>query len=222
MQVMRTATLTILTMISFLSCSYGQSRKDSLLVFVGEKIEVKYTPEEEKDSLIYPVINGKDTTYFKSVSLNFDSRYIAKYKILKLVHGYYKKDTIEFIVFDHYGEPAFSKFRHVLLFVSYYDGKLYHEKYQYFDVYMTKSGRWASPYTIYDYSHPFDDRVAIKPEKIMFDKKIVFPINDTNYSKYPKPYFEIRNGFAKPIYGNYIEDLYEFKLRTVLKARGIY
>ena len=28
----------------------------------------------------------------------------------------------------------------------------------------------------------------------MFDKKIVFPINDTNYSKYPKPYFEIRMG----------------------------
>ena len=63
-------------------------KKNSLFVFVGEKIEIKNLPQKE---------------------LAFNSAYIAKYKILDKIYGDYSKDTIEFEVYDHYGVPAFAK-----------------------------------------------------------------------------------------------------------------
>ena len=39
---------------------------------------------------------------------------------------------------------------------------------------------------------------------------------------YPKPYYDIRNGKAIAIYGNYVDDLFILKQQTILKARGIY
>ena len=156
---MKTTIITILTLYFSLTSVFGQTRKDSLLVFIGEKIEVKYSPEEKKESPVDTIIEGNDTSYVRTVSVSIDSRYIAKYKILQLNNGSYKQDTIEFFVFDHYGEPAFSKYKTVLLFVSYYKGKLYHEKYQYFDLYLTADNKWASPYSSGDYNHPFKDKI---------------------------------------------------------------
>lgn len=72
---------------------------NSLFVFVGEKIEVKEMPYEE---------------------WSMDAGYKAKYKILQKVYGDYDKAIIEFEVYDHYGIPKFSKYKHVLLFVSEY------------------------------------------------------------------------------------------------------
>jgi hypothetical protein len=39
---------------------------------------------------------------------------------------------------------------------------------------------------------------------------------------FPTPYYEISNGMATAVYGNYIEDLFKLKQETILKARGIY
>ncbi len=223
---MKTTTITILTLLISLTSLFGQTSKDSLLVFIGEKIEVKYSPEEKKESPVDTIIEGKDTSYVRQVSISMDSRYIAKYKILQKVHGSYKTDTIEFFVFDHYGEPAFSKYQTVLLFVSYYNGELYHEKYQYYKLYMTENGKWASPYPSGDYNHPFKDSITVKPEKIVFKGDVSFPVDkltsEDRNTWYPKPYYEIKNGQATAIYGNYIDDLFKLKQQTILKARGIY
>jgi hypothetical protein len=194
------------------------TRKDSLIVFIGEKIEVNYVerpPIEEK-------IEGNDTIIF----IRRDNEYRAKYKIIQLVHGSYKPDTIEFAVFDHYGEPPFSQHQTVLLFVSDYNGKLYHEKYQYFDLYMAENDEWASPYSSINYDHPFKNSITVKPEKIKFKNRVSFPIDKLTKKdiewRYPSPYYEIRNGQAIAIYGNYVDDLFKLKQQTVLKARGIY
>ncbi len=216
---MKTTTISILTLLISLTSAFGQTRKDSLLVFIGEKIEVKYSPEEKKES---PV----DTSYIKHVSVSMDSRYVAKYKILQLINGSYRQDTIEFLVFDHYGEPAFSKYKTVLLFVSYYNGNLYHEKYQYFDLYLTTDNKWASPYSRGDYNHPFKDKITVKPEKISFKSEVSFSIDklpsDEIQTWFPKPYYDLKNGKAIAIYGNYVDDLFKLKQQTILKARGIY
>jgi len=223
---MKTTTITILTLIISLTSVFGQTRKDSLLVFIGEKIDVKYSPEEKKESPVDTIIEGNDTSYVRHVSVSMDSRYIAKYKILQVINGSYKQDTIEFFVFDHYGEPAFSKYQTVLLFVSYYNGKLYHEKYQYFDLYLTTDNKWASPYSSGDYNHPFKDNITVKPERISFKQKISFPVDkfsaDDIKTWFPKPYYDIKNGKAIAIYGNYVDDLFKLKQQTILKARGIY
>ncbi|MBC7571150.1 MAG: hypothetical protein H7319_15635 [Spirosoma sp.] len=223
---MKTTTITILTLLISLTSVFGQTPKDSLLVFIGEKIEVKYSPEEKKESPVDTIIEGNDTSYVRHVSVSMDSRYIAKYKILQLINGSYKQDTIEFFVFDHYGEPAFSKYQTVLLFVSYYNGKLYHEKYQYFDLYLTTDNKWASPYSSGDYNHPFKDKITVKPERIAFKEEISFPVDkyssDDIKTWFPKPYYDIKNGKAIVIYGNYVDDLFKLKQQTILKARGIY
>jgi len=198
-------------LIAFLSLTsaFGQTPADSLIVFVGEKIYVNYSPEENESS---------------SVSVSLDNRYTAKYKILQLIHGSYKSDTIEFIVFAHDGVPEFSNHQTVLLFVTKENGKIYHEKYQYFKLYLTEKGKWASPYSSADYNHPFKNSITVKPEKIAFIGDVSFPVdkytsNNRYYKLYPEPFYEIKNGRATAIYGNYVEDLFKLKLQTVLKAR---
>lgn len=218
---MKTTTITILTILISLTSVFGQTQKDSLLVFIGEKIEVKYSPEQSSSDTI---INGKDTII--SVSVSMDSRYVAKYKVLQLINGSFRQDTIEFFVYDHYGEPALSKYNTVLLFVSQYKGKLYHEKYQYFALYLTTDNKWASPYPSGDYNHPFKDNITVKPEKISFKEEVSFPIDklssDQIQTLFPKPYYDLRNGKAVAIYGNYVDDLFKLKQQTIFKARGIY
>jgi hypothetical protein len=223
---MKTTIIIFFAILISLTTTYGQTRRDSLIVFIGDKIDVKYSPEEKKESRVDTIIEGNDTSYVRHVSLISNSRYIAKYKILQLVHGSYNADTIEFIAYDHYGEPAFSKHQTVLLFVSDYNGKLYHEKYQYFNLYMTESGKWASPYSSGDYNHPFKDSITVKPEIINFKDVVSIPVdrltNKTIKIWYPKPYYNIKNGKAIAIYGNYVDDLFKLKQQTILKARGIY
>lgn len=222
---MKTTIITFLSLFIFCSSLCGQNLKDSLLVFIGEKIEVKYSPEEKKEKLVLR-IKGNDSVYVKQHSISMDSRYIAKYKVVKLLNGSFNNDIIEFEVFDHYGEPRFSKFNTVLLFVSKHNGKLYHEKYQYFDLYKTKDGMWASPYSSSDYNHPSKENITVKPEKISFQNEISFVVdkltNDELKIWYPSPYFEVKDGRAIAKYGNYIDDLFKLKQQTILKARGIY
>lgn len=146
-----------------------------LYVFVGEKISVS-----------------------KTAYSGFDECYIAKYKVLKNIYGDYSGDTIEFKVYDHYGVPAFSQYKNVMLFVSRHKGQLYHEKYQYFDVYKTINGRWAS------YGDPYKNdayhRKKLTPVLITFADDID----------------------AKPTLGAYAEDLFIVKKEGVLKARGFF
>jgi len=217
----RVTGIVLIIFFSLLS-AFGQTRKDSLIVFVGEKIKVKYVKRPIKGTRI----EGKDTIHF----IRMDNEYLAKYKILQLVHGSYISNTIVFTVFDHYGKPAFSRYQTVLLFVSYYNGKLYHEKYQYFDLYMTECGKWASPYSFDAYDYP-SDSITVIPEKILFKKEVSFPIfqrtdtEDEEYTimmqrmkeLYPKPYYEIKNKRAIAKYGNYVDDLFKLKQQTVLK-----
>ena len=191
----------------------GTTRKGNLIVFVGEKIEVKSLG-------IYP------SETIKGIILLYDEAYIAEYKILQLVHGSYKSDTIEFTVYDHYGEPAFSKFQTVLLFISKHNGKLFHEKYLYFDLYMTNNGEWASPYSSQAYNHPFKNRITVKPELISFIDEVSYSVEDMDADeiekRFPQPYYKIEEKRAIAVYGNYVEDLFILEQQTTLKARGIY
>ncbi len=122
------------------------------------------------------------------------------------------------------GVPAFSKFNYVLLFVSNYNGKFYHEKYQYFDVYKTKEGKWAScgdPYKFDEYH-----RKGLKAVRLEFNEPVSFDLStltDERIRKlYPKPYFIINNKKALCVMGAYVEDLFQVKKEGVLKARGIF
>ncbi|MCI4671833.1 MAG: hypothetical protein MRZ79_27065 [Bacteroidia bacterium] len=198
--------------------TFCQQPTENLLVFIGEKISVI---EAERQN----ITTGTDTVYIKGDTtfggrethqVFMDSKFTAYYKIKKLLHGKYAFDTITFIAFDHYGKPAFSDYRHALLFVSSYPGDtiFYHKKYQFYDVYRSKNGRWAGSYSAYDYNNQIADRAYISPHKIKFEEKVIYPVNpqlkkEELQSLFPKPYFKIKRDQAIAIYGNYADELFQ-------------
>lgn len=187
----------------------GQTRKDSLYVFVGKKISVEG---------------------FKPVSdhgeVPFNASFKARYVILQQVYGHYDQDSIEFEVYDHYGIPAFSAYDHVLLYVSNVQGTLIHEKYQYADVYKTRNGRWASGYRVGDYDHPYNQESPVRPERIEFAEEVSYPVSNLDTAainqQFPAPYYRIAGGRAIVVMGNYVEELFALKQTSILKARGIF
>jgi hypothetical protein len=181
------------------------AQHSSLLIFVGEKITLEELPYNVND---------------------FDEKFIAKYRIIERVYGEFLKDTITFEVHDHYGIPPFTNYQHVLLFISEINGKFYHEKYQYFDVYRTKNGKWASPYSTDDYGHPYNVNTSVKPEKIDFLKEVSYDVEGWKKSEivanYPQPFYKIRKNKAIAVFGNYIPELVQLKKDGILKARKIF
>lgn len=179
--------------------------QNHLIAFVGEKIEVKEIPYEPGD---------------------FDAGFIAKYKVLQMVYGNYTKDTIEFEASDHYGTPPFSEYKNVLLFVVEDEGKYYHEKYMYNDVYITRSGKWAGSYAGGDYGHEFNYNTTVKPQKINFLEEVSYNIEGRTKEEaeiiFPKPYYKISRDKAIAVYGNYIEELFRLKKEGFLTARKLF
>lgn len=178
----------------------------NVYVFVGQKLKVDYEPEP----------------YYCNVE-TMDSRFNAEYKILEKEIGQYNKDTISFTVFDHYGKPAFSKYETVLLFVSEYCDKLFHEKYQYFDLYKTADNKWASPGDPYKYdSYHKKNLVA---QSIKFADSVWFDISKLSKvavkQQYPESFYKIEGLKAIPIKGSYVDELITVKKDGVLKARKI-
>jgi len=186
--------------------NYGANDSNRLFAFVGERLLVEPLPHKRG---------------------SIDNSFKAKYAILEKVYGNFPYDTIEFVAYDHYGTPPFSKFKNVLLYVEADSGTYYHEKYLYNDVYKTKSGRWAGSYTG-DYEHAYNKHTKIKPVKIDFAERVVYPTKAIVYSgsqvtyAYHKPYFKIVDDSAIAIYGNFVEELFTLKKTGVLTARGFF
>lgn len=210
---------TIVIILSLTEKFYCQEKYDSLIVFVGEKISVVDFPDS---TYLDTLVTEGDTIV--TIHTAEDARFIATYKVIQLINGNYIQDTISFIVYDHYGRPAFSKFQNVLLFVRQIEGKYYHVKYQYFEVYRTKNNRWASPYNSFEYDHPNSHTFTVKAEQIQFVDEISNEISGMSKKQirtiYPKPYYRIEKNKAISVYGNYIEELFLIKQQGVLKARG--
>lgn len=188
-----------------------QKVPSNLYIFIGEKVSMNYEADP-----YYCNVYSLDDGGIKSV-----------YKIKEKIYGDYPKDTIEFKAYDHYGRPMFGYYDTVLLFVSEYCGKLYQEKYQFFDLYKTKDGRWASPGDPYKFDESQEDK-TIKPQLIDFDPLIrieTMPPEDEQYperfQEYKAPYYRLIGNKAFPLMGTYVDDLIKVKLDGVFKERNI-
>ena len=175
-----------------------QANPTNYYIFIGKKIDV--TVESQP--------------YYCNGDELLDAKFKSIYKIEKNIYGVFPKDTITFTAFDHFGVPNFSKFDNVLLFVGEYCGNLYHEKYQYFDLYKTKNGKWACPGNPYKYNKYLKDKI-IKPKKIKFDKSVWFDISNLNpkliEQEYPKEFYKIIDNKAIPFMGTYVDELLTIK-----------
>jgi hypothetical protein len=180
-------------------------------VFVGEKLDVHRVVEAPKPGTII-----------------LDQGFAATYRVVQNLYGGYAHDTIRFQAFDHYGTPAFSKFQYVLLYVSEYNGKLYHEKYQFSPVFKATNGRWAGPYPTYDYQHPnlAATPTQVKPEKIPFGPDAYLDITgyapEVAQKNFPALYYRLEGNRAIPVLGNYAEELFQLKKEGSLKARSLF
>lgn len=197
--------------------TYAQTAKDSLFVFVGEKIEVK--------SFNVPaVIDSTSSPGNKIYRINMDEGFKAKYRVIKEVYNHYTKDTINFEAFDHYGTPGFANYKYVMLFLKKNHDKWYHEKYQYFNVYKTLDGKWASPGNPYRFE--YENKQTLKAIPIKFKEPVAFDI--TNLKKevvnnqYPAPFFKIYGNKAVAVLGQHADALFEIKKNGVLKYRGYF
>ena len=156
--------------------------KRDLIVFVGKKLSVVEKPAEEN---------------------SLDGKFQARFRILKRVFGRYDEPEITFTVYDHYGEPGFADYDTALMFVSRYEGKLYHEKYQFFPVYPTANGRWASCGDAVQWEIGYEHKCPLKPVPITFAGHVTEKTTGQQCTE-----------------GNYVEDLFALRRDGVLKARG--
>jgi hypothetical protein len=174
-----------------------------LYVFVGEKITLDY-------------VNQNYCNYY-----SWDSKYVAEYRIIENVYDSFPGNTIKFTGFTH-GHLSFGNFQHVLLFVGEYCGKLYHEKYQFFDVYKTANGKWASPGDPYRYDKMVQTK-SIKAELMTFKDTLWFDARTYGWGdikkKFPEGYFRVEGNKATPLMGTYVGDLIMVKKEGTLKGK---
>ncbi|AWA31085.1 hypothetical protein HYN48_13865 [Flavobacterium magnum] len=105
------------------------------------------------------------------------------------------------------------------------DGKWYHQKYQYSDVYETIDGRWATPGKDFEYWHEYNENPPFQPENIIFKEQICIDISNIDNEVIEtrvKPYYEVEGKKACAKMGNYVEELFELKKTGVLHARGLF
>lgn len=198
--------------VTYIPCE--QKQPSNFYIFVGEQISKKY--EEDPYYCNVVTLDGGGMKY--------------KYRIIDEVYGDYPNDTIEFTSNSHLGRPMIEYYDKVLLFVGEYCGKLYQEKYQFFDVYKTKDGKWASPGDPFKFDNYADYKkdTTIKAQLIEFDSFIrinTIPSIDEDYperfQKYEAPYYRLIGDKAVPLMGTYVEDLIKIKMNGGLKRINI-
>jgi hypothetical protein len=190
--------------IEYVECA---DENPELYVFVGEVIEVKEIEE----------------AYYCN-RIPFDSKYKAKLKILDNVYGSFSKDTIVFNAYDHYGKPNFANFKNVLIYVAKHCDTLYHQKYQFSPAYQIE-GKWAS--TFNNSRKKNNDLYRQKAKPMKFDESVFFVVNNQVSDslinvRLKKPYFSRKDSVFKPLYGNYVEDIFEIMKQTYFKESSYF
>lgn len=186
----------------------NEGKGENLFAFIGEKISLD---QQEPPACERCVI--------------MDSYYVANYRILDTVFGNYRGNTIAFDVFDHYGEPRFSKSDTVLLFVQQQaDGSWVHVKYQFAALYRGTDGEW---YGCGDpYGPAFKGQRTVQARPIQFAAPVSFPLTDMSAGeirkRYPAEYFEVRDGHAWCTMGTSVADLFQATKETALTNYGIF
>jgi len=219
------------------------TQKYKVADIIKDKIQVNLKPapcishkrcDQKNPSKIYAFVGKKinvisvDTSKYCGEMM--DSEYKAEYKIEQEFSEHYPNSIITFTAYDHNSmyEYDFRNYENVLLFIGEYCGDLIQLKYQFFPLYKTIDGRWATPVDTYMEHYYKSDNY--KPTNITFDKSVSFnllrskikltddQITQLKQHKFPEEYYKIENGKAIPIAGRYAEDL--VKLRKELSERN--
>lgn len=181
-----------------------QKNPSKLYAFVGRKV----------------MVSSVDNSKYCGLSL--DSEYKGEYMIEQEFGDHYPNSKIIFTAYDHNSkyEYDFRNYNNILVFVGEYCGDLIQLKYQFYPVYKTIDGKWATP--VDTYMEPYYKSDEFQPVNLTFDESVRFDLSRINNNiseeqiaqlkqfKYPEKYYKIENGKAIPIAGRYVEDLVKF------------
>lgn len=186
-----------------------QKIPSKLYVFVGEKINVSS-------------VDTSDYCY-----MLMDSKYNATYKIEQEFGDHFPDSKITFMAYDHDFSHRFLFENYnvnVLLFVEERCGELIHKRYNFFPVYKTQDGRWATP--VDTYKDKYDKSKKDLYENIVFDESVSFDLpnqlSDEQMAefiknRFPEKYYRIKDGKAYPIIGIYAENMVKHWMETYKK-----
>lgn len=198
----------------------------NLYAFIGEKISVvKFDPNAdiEKRQTITKALDEETGDSVDVVHQRYimDSGFRCTYKILKNIFNNLPNDTIEFVAYDHYGTPGFAEKDTVILYLSKNkkEGHLFHQKYQYDNVFKDEKGNYFS-YPKFPGTHYTKYKDSINGFKINLENE---KYNLQNLSKeiiksnYPKEFYKIKGKTAFPIKGIYLDELLNYRLKSMFK-----
>ena len=150
-----------------------------------------------------------------------DKGFRCKYKIVKNIFNHLPNDTVEFVAYDHYGNPGFAEKDTVILYLSKNkeEGHYFHQKYQYDNVFKDEKGNYFS-YPKFPGTHYTKYKDSINGFKINLENE---KYNLENWNKetirahYPKEFYKIKGKTAFPIKGIYLNELLNYRLKSVFK-----
>jgi hypothetical protein len=187
--------------------------EDELLIFIGEKIDIKKLPESTEPC----------------TATHCYDKFSARYKVIEKICGNYSKNEITFYVDGYYDIPSFAEYKNCLFYLT----RKRNSKdtftqltWQYDEVYKTKDGEWASPFSAMNYRDYDSTKGGIKPRKTEYAEPVTYKVKGLSRNKlnlhFPTPYFTITNKVATAQYGNYVEELVQMKKDGLLKNWGYY
>ena len=182
-----------LLLISITACS--QQKSDTLFVFVGKAISIDSGAIDRKG-------------FIK-----------LKYKILEKTYGNFHPDTIEFSAYYDADSLKFTRYQTVLLFLHQKGDTFSKLAFPWYHVYQTVDGRWASGAKWWEYGHMYP--TTIKPRQLQFKDSVYFDLDGMSQEQidhwYPTKYYQVKGVKARPIFGNYADELFEIQKNGFLK-----
>lgn len=175
-----------------------------LVAFIGTYQEVKERPFSEEELIDCNCII-------------MDARYVANYKVEKVLYGSIDGEEVEFLVFDHYGFPAFAKQNSSLIYLI-KSGETYtHLKYEWDSVTRVLEGGYATCKSAEDYDseHELVLRNYTFFPPIEVDLRHASPYQIEQYQI--DPMYEFNGSFAKCVKGISAEDLFKSRLPEILE-----
>lgn len=209
-------------------CLLFSQKRDSIYAFIGNVIESKKVDYKEHYKLKDKVTNysleigetKNDYQLIHKAPILMDEMYLTKVKVLKWLNNDLKKDTIEFVSFDHYGKPDFLSVEHPILYLGFNKKKkeFYQYKYQ-FDIAYKVKGKWLAIYQFRDlYITKYLTNVKTVSVNIPYNLPAKFNLNDKDQrAKYfPKEFYSIkpnRKTFIRKLYK--AEDLANVRMNSL-------
>jgi hypothetical protein len=199
---------------------------NELMVFIGDKISLNYFPptdaEKEKERIEDEAFSKR--TGVQAARIFLTIRMKARYKVLDMISGKDRSQEIDFVTFDHWGNPAFAKRSPVLIYLGINKTGYYQIRGVYAFVYPSKEGRWVYCNTENAYFRKEIPAEFIKnnlrPIELKWDEEVSIEIDGEIKPKFPEAYFKRDQTSLVCLQAAYVDEIIPFQKAYIEKTRS--